>query len=55
MDLNPYRAPSATGPVPPASRPASLLGFGILNILLGVFGLCGAAGSAAQIRARFGG
>jgi hypothetical protein len=48
MDPNPYRSPSATGPVPPASRPASLIVFGILNILFGVLGLCGMAGSAAM-------
>jgi len=48
MDPNPYRSPSATGPAPPASRPASLIVFGILNILFGVLGLCGTAGSAAM-------
>jgi hypothetical protein len=48
MDPNPYRSPAATGSPPPASRPASLIVFGILNILFGVLGLCGTAGSAAM-------
>lgn len=44
---NPYRSPSSPPPPPPASRPPSLSVFGILNILYGVFGLCGLAGGLA--------
>ena len=49
MEPNPYRSPSAfPPPPPPASRPVSLIVFGILNILFGVLGLCGTVGSAAM-------
>lgn len=48
MDPNPYRSPSAPAATPPAGRPASLIVFGILNILFGVLGLCGTAGSSAM-------
>lgn len=50
MDTNPYRspAPGTMGPAPGGSRPASFLVFGILNIVFGVLGLCGTAGSSAM-------
>jgi hypothetical protein len=46
MDPNPYRPPVAPAAASPSSRPASLIVFGILNILFGVLGLCGTAGSS---------
>jgi len=48
MDPNPYHAPSATAAGLPQSRPASLVVFGVINILFGVIGLCGAAASSAM-------
>jgi hypothetical protein len=48
MDPNPYRAPAGPAAASPAPRPASLIVFGILNILFGALGLCGTAGSAAM-------
>lgn len=48
MDPNPYRSPVAPAAASPSSRPASLIVFGILNILFGVLGLCGTAGSSAM-------
>jgi hypothetical protein len=51
MDPNPYRSPAAATPGPAtaaAGRPASLVVFGILNIVFGILGLCGTAGSAAM-------
>jgi hypothetical protein len=48
MDPNPYRSPTPSAAVSAAARPASLLVFGILNVLFGVLGLCGTAGSSAM-------
>lgn len=48
MDPNPYRSPAAPAAASPPSRPASLIVFGILNILFGVLGLCGTAASSAM-------
>jgi len=48
MDPNPYRSLIAPAAASPPSRPASLIVFGILNILFGVLGLCGTAGSSAM-------
>lgn len=50
MDTNPYRSPVpvTSAAAPSGSRPASLIVFGILNILFGVLGLCGTAGSSAM-------
>lgn len=48
MDPNPYRSPTAPAAASPAARPASLIVFGILDILFGVLGLCGTAGSSAM-------
>jgi hypothetical protein len=48
MDPNPYRSPLAPAAASPSARPASLIVFGILNILFGVLGLCGTAGSSAM-------
>ena len=51
MDPNPYRSPvsPAAGPAAPAAaRPTSLIVFGILNIVFGLLGVCGTAGSSAM-------
>jgi hypothetical protein len=45
MESNPYQSPDQLGPagyVPPKpKRPASVMVFGILNLVFGVLGLCG--------------
>lgn len=48
MDQNPYHAPSATAAGLPAARPASLIVFGVINIVFGLIGLCGTAASSAM-------
>lgn len=53
MPSNPYQSPGEIRPVGGApakpSRPTSVVVFGILNLLFGVLGLCGAAGTAAML------
>ena len=51
MATNPFHAPELpAGPpdLPPAARPASLVVFGVLNIVFGLLSMCGAAGSSVM-------
>jgi len=51
VDPNPYRSPDASAPPPPlpaAGRPASVVVFGILNLVFGALGVCGTAASSAM-------
>lgn len=52
MNPNPYRSPASSPPAPvqpPTGRPASLIVFGILDLVFGVLGICGTAASSAMV------
>lgn len=51
MNENPYHSPAtplAVPALPRAGRPASLIVFGILNLVFGVLGVCGSAASSVM-------
>lgn len=56
MESNPYQSPIepvAGGQAPVALRPASVMVFGILNLVLGALGICGNAFGAIALFVKF--